>query len=245
MSPDFNDDPDSVPYADFATPQSLNLYTYVGNNPLTGVDPDGHLDCSGGATQDVACLVQAGINTLKSLFSGGSGDSSNGDDHGPTSVQSNHSGSSPQLQNRSTQASRLQQYCPSCFSSSGSPVVPPNTQVAIGIVPFGMTGGLSTAVPGLMRMRLLSTVTNPKLRNIISDLYKATSSFGNGGTADAIAYERATGQAVGGAFHTIKGEQYSRALQTVINSGTLNDPEKSVAQYLLNELQSALTSTGR
>ena len=44
MSPDYNDDPDPVPYADFTNPQSLNLYSYVNNNPLVNVDPDGH-DC--------------------------------------------------------------------------------------------------------------------------------------------------------------------------------------------------------
>jgi RHS repeat-associated protein len=44
MSPDYNDDPDPVPYADFTNPQSLNLYSYVQNNPLTNTDPDGH-DC--------------------------------------------------------------------------------------------------------------------------------------------------------------------------------------------------------
>ena len=47
MSPDFTgegSDPVPVPSADFDNPQSLNLYSYVHNNPLTGVDPDGH-DC--------------------------------------------------------------------------------------------------------------------------------------------------------------------------------------------------------
>jgi len=45
MSPDFNDtddDPDAVPFADLENPQSLNLYNYVLNNPLTKMDPDGH-----------------------------------------------------------------------------------------------------------------------------------------------------------------------------------------------------------
>ncbi|WP_242618410.1 RHS repeat-associated core domain-containing protein [Edaphobacter modestus] len=47
MSPDYADmdfGPVDVPSADFENPQSLNLYSYVHNNPLTNVDPDGH-DC--------------------------------------------------------------------------------------------------------------------------------------------------------------------------------------------------------
>lgn len=42
MSPDFSDDPDTVPYAEFENPQTLNLYNYGRNNPLTNNDPDGH-----------------------------------------------------------------------------------------------------------------------------------------------------------------------------------------------------------
>jgi hypothetical protein len=34
--------PTGVPYAQLGDPQSLNLYTYVGNNPLSRSDPDGH-----------------------------------------------------------------------------------------------------------------------------------------------------------------------------------------------------------
>jgi hypothetical protein len=28
-------------------PQTLNLYAYVGNNPITHIDPDGHMQCDG------------------------------------------------------------------------------------------------------------------------------------------------------------------------------------------------------
>jgi len=47
MSPDYSDDddgPQAVPYYNPSYPQSLNLYSYTRNNPLTGTDPDGH-DC--------------------------------------------------------------------------------------------------------------------------------------------------------------------------------------------------------
>jgi RHS repeat-associated protein len=42
MSPDWAEKPEDVPYAKMDNPQSLNLYSYVGNNPLSRVDPDGH-----------------------------------------------------------------------------------------------------------------------------------------------------------------------------------------------------------
>jgi RHS repeat-associated protein len=42
MSPDWADKPVPVPYADLEYPQSLNLYAYVENNPLSRLDADGH-----------------------------------------------------------------------------------------------------------------------------------------------------------------------------------------------------------
>lgn len=42
MSPDWAAKPTSVPYAEFGDPQSLNLYSYVRNNPLSRPDIDGH-----------------------------------------------------------------------------------------------------------------------------------------------------------------------------------------------------------
>ena len=44
ISPDWSPVPMPVPYADLADPQTLNLYTYVRNNPLSSADPDGHAD---------------------------------------------------------------------------------------------------------------------------------------------------------------------------------------------------------
>ena len=42
MSPDWSESPEPVPYADLMDPQTLNLYSYVGNNPISRVDRDGH-----------------------------------------------------------------------------------------------------------------------------------------------------------------------------------------------------------
>lgn len=42
MSPDWSAKEEPVPYAKLDNPQSLNLYAYVLNNPLSNVDTDGH-----------------------------------------------------------------------------------------------------------------------------------------------------------------------------------------------------------
>jgi RHS repeat-associated protein len=42
MSPDWSAKEDPVPYAKLDDPQSLNLYGYVENNPLSRADADGH-----------------------------------------------------------------------------------------------------------------------------------------------------------------------------------------------------------
>jgi RHS repeat-associated protein len=42
MSPDWSSGPAPIPYANIFDPQTLNLYTYAGNNPLSRFDPNGH-----------------------------------------------------------------------------------------------------------------------------------------------------------------------------------------------------------
>jgi RHS repeat-associated protein len=48
MTPDWAAKPTAVPYAKFGNPQTLNLYSYVENNPTTVGDPNGHGDATGG-----------------------------------------------------------------------------------------------------------------------------------------------------------------------------------------------------
>ncbi|HEY2859035.1 MAG TPA: RHS repeat-associated core domain-containing protein, partial [Terracidiphilus sp.] len=42
LSPDWSAKQEPIPYAKLDNPQSLNLYQYVGNNPLSKADKDGH-----------------------------------------------------------------------------------------------------------------------------------------------------------------------------------------------------------
>jgi hypothetical protein len=61
MSPDWADKPEAVPYSDLGNPQSLNLYGYVNNNPLSHADADGHED---GDTKDRLITGATGIANL-------------------------------------------------------------------------------------------------------------------------------------------------------------------------------------
>jgi hypothetical protein len=58
MSADWSAKEDPVPYAKLDNPQSLNLYGYVLNNPLSKADADGH--CPD------ACVIEGtiGVGTL-------------------------------------------------------------------------------------------------------------------------------------------------------------------------------------
>ncbi|MGJ5817974.1 RHS repeat domain-containing protein [Paludibaculum fermentans] len=66
-SPDWSAVPQPVPYADLTDPQTLNLYGYVRNNPLSGIDPDGHLDCTGKHAEGAGCQFLADWNAAHGI----------------------------------------------------------------------------------------------------------------------------------------------------------------------------------
>jgi hypothetical protein len=61
VSADWSPAPVPVPYADFSNPQSLNLYGFVGGNPASKADPDGH---DGATAVFFTVLEYAGEMTL-------------------------------------------------------------------------------------------------------------------------------------------------------------------------------------
>jgi RHS repeat-associated protein len=66
LSADWSATPVPVPYADFSSPQSLNLYSYVGNNPLNLTDPDGH--CCSFSASSIADWVDDKIDTAVNYY---------------------------------------------------------------------------------------------------------------------------------------------------------------------------------
>jgi len=63
MSPDWAAKAIPVPYAKLDNPQTLNLYAYVGNNPLSRRDPDGHYQCSG--SKDQCAAIKGALDVVR------------------------------------------------------------------------------------------------------------------------------------------------------------------------------------
>jgi RHS repeat-associated protein len=73
LTPDWAATPVAIPYAVPGNPQTLNLYSYVENNPITGVDPDGHDNsclCSltPGSSNDMADAMANLLSTTKGVL---------------------------------------------------------------------------------------------------------------------------------------------------------------------------------
>jgi hypothetical protein len=88
------------------------------------------------------------------------------------------------------------------------------------------------------------SITDPKLNNIVEDLYKGTkvpNRIGTGSTADAIRNELKTGQPTYGRFHSQKGREYVRALEKwLCNNPNASAADRAAAQQMLDDLRAAL-----
>ena len=84
-------------------------------------------------------------------------------------------------------------------------------------------------------------VTDSNLKNIIDDLYRPNAKVGSGSTADAVRYELATGEKVGGRGHVLKAQDYTRALQDWLDKNPTASPgDRAAAENVLQDLQNAL-----
>ena len=110
-----------------------------------------------------------------------------------------------------------------------------------------------TPSPMVIRRMKEPLVTNPKLQNIVNDLYKGAHMkrgkvIGDGSTADAIREEHRSGKDTKGVNHDEKGEQYISALENWLNKGGPNggknasQEDRQAAQDLIDDLDDALDS---
>jgi RHS repeat-associated protein len=75
MSPDWSAKEEPIPYAKLDNPQSLNLYSYVQNNPLSRTDPDGHtcldpISCGAEGGAVIGSFIEPGGGTAAGAIIG-------------------------------------------------------------------------------------------------------------------------------------------------------------------------------
>jgi RHS repeat-associated protein len=71
VSADWSATPILVPYANFFDPQTLNLYQFVGGNPASKADPDGHADDNKSFFQKVREALDSFGQALQQAHTGG------------------------------------------------------------------------------------------------------------------------------------------------------------------------------
>ncbi len=92
------------------------------------------------------------------------------------------------------------------------------------------------------RENLLKRATNSKLKNAINQLYRKNSVIGDGGTADIIRFEKATGKGLGhlGNTHIQKGREMVKYLENKVLKQNLSVSDRKLANELLRELKKAI-----
>lgn len=104
--------------------------------------------------------------------------------------------------------------------------------------------GVARGVISITKSLPIPQVSDPRLKNLVSDLYKgakSTAPIGTGSTADAIRNELATGLPTAGTFHSDKGSQYISALGNWLRKNpNASYHDRLVAESLRRDLSDAL-----
>lgn len=124
--------------------------------------------------------------------------------------------------------------------TSGSPQRP----LDLGQEPgYGIGGHVDGIVPHpaspTARDTLMSEATTDTTRSVINELYREGSGIGDGGTADAIRHELATGELVGGRSHIRKGRERLRQIERILRRNP-DHPDRELLERLANDLRDAL-----
>lgn len=84
-------------------------------------------------------------------------------------------------------------------------------------------------------------VSNSSLASLIDPLYRPNATVGSGSTAAAIRQELATGQSVGGAFHSQKATDSIRSLERWLSNNPAALPgDRAAAENIIRDMSNAL-----
>jgi len=268
MSPDDSSGPDNE-----QDPQGLNLYSYVQNNPMNAVDPDGRDcfyiqesaayvirgDCSaapGGAT--AVTYVPGTINEKSGTYDPKTGTLS----FAYTAYPGGPSGIAQEViggifpEGGVNDAGRLNANAVAIFSDINRRNIIGNTFKIYGAgAVIGATGGtacyLFCGSLGVGTITTLGATAGGTLGPAATD--PRLQNFINmlfqatdqmpGGTAGAVRYEIRTGELLSDAGHSIKAQEVINGLQKLVNNGTLSQADTATAKALIEDLRSALSTS--
>lgn len=118
-------------------------------------------------------------------------------------------------------------------TAAGGAIAGAAAYVAPAALPFIVRAVEKASVTGpSIAVTLLSKAQDPKLRNIINDLYRVAAKIGSGSSADAF---RAEGS------HAQKLADSIRGLQSVLKNPNLSQSDREIANYLINDMKNALS----
>lgn len=90
-----------------------------------------------------------------------------------------------------------------------------------------------------MREHLLKLSRTDQCSRIVEELYRKGASIGDGGTADAIRKELATGDLTGKKDHIRKGKERLKQIEKILKNNP-NHPDRQILEFLANDLRKAL-----
>ncbi len=92
------------------------------------------------------------------------------------------------------------------------------------------------------RDSLLAEAQTEKVKTLIKELYHTDGGIGDGGTADAIRHELATGEKVGGKTHIRKGRERLKQIAKMLKKDP-DGPDSNLLRRLKADLENALGRT--
>lgn len=90
------------------------------------------------------------------------------------------------------------------------------------------------------KSELISQATTDQVKGLlVEELYRSDRGIGDGGTADAIRHEPATGEKVGGKSHIKKGRERLKQIEKILKKDP-NHPDRKLLEKLRDVLEDAL-----
>lgn len=211
-------------------PQNLNSYSYVKNNPLVAVDPNGKwIEYIIGDKNAVNLGNLASNNTVARYAT----------DHPVSTVATLSIGGgaiaagSVLVAGGSITCGIL---CSTVLSTAGTIANLFSSRADKALSALNNTENLMSQT---QRQMISETIENPKLQNIFSNLYKASDKL-PGGTSGAIQYEQATGKLMSPSGHLEKGMTTINGLGKLMQNVNLSQGDRGIAQTLFNQLNNAI-----